>query len=269
VCPSKASEAAGRHASKDVTTAVRGTVLWVTINRPEKRNALSLGVLQLLGDCFRTFADDERIHLAVLTGEGDRAFAAGGDLTELKSVKEYADARRLSQDGKAALNAIRQFPLPVIARLNGLALGGGGELALACDMRVAAQHATIGLIHARLAITPSWGGSIDLMRTVGCATAMRLLLRAEILRATDAQLLGLVDHVIPPKTDFQEAFDNYIADIARLPRHILKATKEATQMQRGISRAALDEHETEQFALSWIHDSHWSALDTLKLGTKV
>jgi enoyl-CoA hydratase len=135
----------------------------VAVNRPEKRNALSLRVLSRLGELFRSFRDDERILAAVVTGAGDRAFAAGGDIAELASVRDLASARQVSLHGKAALDEIRYFPVPVVALLNGVALGGGAELALACDVRVAAERASIGLIHARLAITPSWGGSVDLM----------------------------------------------------------------------------------------------------------
>jgi enoyl-CoA hydratase len=249
--------------SEGINVSVRDSVLWVIICRPEKRNALSLGVLQALGDSFRAFAADESIQLAVVTGEGPLAFAAGGDLAELAAIKDYDAARRLSLHGKKALNAIRHFPMPVVAKVNGIALGGGAELALACDLRVAAEHATIGFIHGRLAITPSWGGSIDLMQVVGCSMGTRLLARAEILSSKDALALGIIDHVIPGEAAFDDAFADYVAVIARQPRQVLRAIKGTAIIHRSFGRPELEEHETEQFARTWIHDDHWTAVDAL------
>lgn len=254
--------------SRDVEFCVRERVLRVTINRPQKRNALSLAVLSRLGELFRSFADDERIHVAVVTGAGDRAFAAGGDLAELEAIRDLAAARQLSLHGKAALDAIRYFPTPVVALLNGVALGGGAELALACDIRVATEHATIGLIHARLAITPSWGGSVDLMQVVGRATATSLLARAEVLTASAALALGLVEHVIAADAPLDTSFETYVAAIAQKPRHVLLAIKAAAIAHRRLGRSALEEQETEQFAQTWIHEDHWTAVDSLSLGRK-
>src|ERR1700692_4869488 len=183
--------------SDEVSYECREDVLSIVIVRPAKRNALSLGVLQRLENIFSDHVSSPDVKLAILTGEGDRAFASGGDLVELADLRSVYDARALSLHGKAALNAIRRFPVPVIARINGVALGGGAELAVACDMRFASAHASIGFVHGRLAISPSWGGGVDLMQLVGYGTATRLLARAEVLNARQALDVGLFDGVAP------------------------------------------------------------------------
>ena len=116
---------------------VRHDVLTLTINQPEKRNALSMDLLDALGSALASYAENEAIKVAVITASGDRCFAAGGDLKELDAIRSTDQAEAMSKRGRRALDQIRNFPLPVIAALNGLALGGGAELAMACDLRVA------------------------------------------------------------------------------------------------------------------------------------
>src|SRR5438094_10348722 len=177
--------------SDDVLTSLEDGVLRVTLNRPERRNALAVGVLARLEEIFTRHADDPTIRYAVIRGAGDKAFASGGDVVELAAVRSDADTRAMSEHGKRALNAIRRFPVPVVAALNGLALGGGAELALACDLRFAAAAARIGLIHAQLAIAPSWGGGVDLMRLVGPARGLKLLATCKQLTAEEGVAEGV------------------------------------------------------------------------------
>ena len=137
-------------------TEVDGALLRVTINRPDKRNALSLGVLDDIGAAFRAHRNEE-LKCAVLTGAGDKAFAAGGDLKELDSLRTLAEARSMSSRAHEALDEIRYFPVPVIGALNGVALGGGAELAMACDIRIGAAHADFGLIQRPSPLTVTMG----------------------------------------------------------------------------------------------------------------
>ena len=130
-------------ASDSLLTEVKDDVLRLTINRPEKRNALSLSLLDELGAALHSHRETP-VKCALLTGAGDRCFAAGGDLKELDAIRSAADTRVMSERGHAALDEIRYFPVPVIGALNGLALGGGAELAMACDMRIATAHAELG-----------------------------------------------------------------------------------------------------------------------------
>lgn len=237
-------------------------VLRVTIDRPEKRNPLSLGVLEALRRLFGAAAADETVRLAVITGAGDRAFASGGDLAELAGYRSAEEAAAFSRHGKAALDAIRAFPVPVVALVNGFALGGGCELALACDLRLAAASARIGMIHARLAIAPSWGGGPDLVRLVGPARALRLMLDAEPLDAPAALDAGLVDAVCPEGADFAAWSAAQLAPWRERPRQVMAALK-AVAGARGADRAVLDTAETEAFARAWAHPDHWAAVAAL------
>jgi enoyl-CoA hydratase len=236
----------------------RGEVLRITIDRPAKRNALSRSVLAEIRSAFADQAADETIKAAVLTGAGDRCFAAGGDLTELEAVRTPEGARAFSIEAKAALQAVRDFPAPVIAQLNGDALGGGAELALACDFRVMAPHARLGFLQAKLAVTTGWGGGYDLIRRVGASTALRLLSQAAVLSAEAAQALGLADAV----GGSDEAVEDLLAPMLRHSAHVLRGFKSIARAYDRQLRASVDATETEAFTQAWIHPDHWAASAT-------
>ena len=176
----------------------REGVSHVSVNRPEKRNALSMATLDAIAAAFDDAVSEEDLRLAVLTGAGDKSFAAGGDLRELALVKG-GDAAMATR-AKKALTAVRNIPLPVIAALNGIALRGGAELTLAYAMRVAASHARIGFIQGKLGVTSAWGGGADLMRLVGTANALQMMTRMEVLDQARAGPVGLLCR---PKCSFK------------------------------------------------------------------
>jgi len=248
--------------SEDVLCELDDNLLKVTIDRPAKRNPLSLGVLESIRRIFSQHARQGDLSLAIITGSGDKAFASGGDLAELSAYRTKREAEAFSAHGKAALNAIRRFPVPVVARVNGVALGGGAECALACDLRFAASHAKIGLIHGKLKIAPSWGGGHDLMRLVGPAKGMMLLGEAEVLQGRDAQNMGLFDDVCPEGEDFEAWFQDRIAKLRQNPPQVMRAFKAAAGRMR--SRADADASETENFSEVWVHADHWTAVEELK-----
>jgi enoyl-CoA hydratase len=252
----------------DVRTAIADGVLTVTVDRPEKRNPLSLGVLDRIRQIFTEAAGDPAIRVAVVTGAGDKAFASGGDLGELAEYRSREDAEAFSRHGKAALDAIRLFPVPVIARLNGLALGGGAELALACDQRYAASHVKIGFIHGRLAIAPSWGGGNDLVRLVGPAKALRMMATAATLGADEAQAMGVIDLACPEGSDFEDWFAAQLAPFAAHPRQVARAYKAIANGSRGAQRDVLDVIETTHFGEVWAHEDHWTAVAALERKSK-
>lgn len=247
--------------SDAVHHVVDNGVLAVTIDRPEKRNPLSLGVLERIR---MIFTEHQHVDLRVawLGGAGDKAFASGGDLNELAVYRTKAEAAAFSRHGKAALNAIRAFAVPVVARVNGVALGGGAELALACDLRFAAPHARIGFIHGRLKIAPSWGGGHDLMRLVGPAKALQLMAEAPILSAAEALETGLFDATCPAENDFDSWFEARLRTLAQNPPQVMRAYKAAAG--RLVAREAGDAAETQHFADVWVHDDHWSAVDEIQ-----
>lgn len=243
-----------------VLAARDGRVLRVTVNRPAKRNALSRAVLKDLGEVFTAHAGDDGLSVAVLTGAGERSFAAGGDLKDLESLRTVGEAARMAEQAKAALHAIRAFPLPVVAVLNGDALGGGAELAVACDCRIAAAHARIGFAQGRLNISTAWGGGIDLLHLVGPAMGLRLLARGDLLDAETALSMGVIDAAATAGADIDEFTAAFLAPLLAPSPHVLRAFKAlALGVRRGLSRAELEDLETRLFADTWVHDDHWAA----------
>lgn len=232
------------------------SVLRVTVNRPEVRNALSLAALAGIEAAFRGHADDAGLRLCILRGAGDRSFAAGGDIKELSGLRTVAEATRMAEDAKRALAAVRDMPVPVLAALNGDALGGGAELALACDFRVAAAQARIGFIQGRLNISTGWGGGIDLVRRVGPGVALRLMARAELLSAAEALRVGLADEVAGDDEELDEAVQRFAAPILAQSPQVLRAFK-------AVVRSGSPEVETRLFAETWAHEDHWTALAKL------
>lgn len=247
----------------ELVATVDGPVLRVTINRAEKRNALSRKLLAALGEAFTSRKTDETLALAVLTGAGDKSFAAGGDLRDLQAVRGADAAEEMARGAKAALAAIRSFPVPVVAALNGDALGGGAELAVACDMRVSASHVRIGFIQGRLAISSAWGGGVDLMRLLGTARGLRLLARSEMLAAEDARDLGLFDAVAAPDQSLDEALEAFIAPMRGQAPQVMRAFKALAIELRCRDRETLDATETAQFGRTWAHPDHDAAVERL------
>lgn len=244
----------------DLQVAVEGAVLRVTIDRPEKRNPLSRAVLAELGAAFERHAADESLVLAVLTGAGDKSFAAGGDLRDLEQVRTLDEARGLHDLGNGAFHAIRRFPVPVVAALNGLAVGGGAELAVACDVRIAASHARVGFVHGNLNIPPAWGGGADLAAIVGPARALQLMAEAKIFDAPAALALGLVDAVAPEGEVFETFVARFIAPWLKQRPQVMRAFKwQVAANKLGLPRTAGDEVDRENFAAAWCHPDHWSA----------
>lgn len=246
--------------SDDVRHSVDDGVLLVTIDRAEKRNPLSLGVLDRIRRIFADAANDCAVKVAVMTAAGSKAFASGGDLAELSGYRSREDAEAISLHGSMALDSIRQFPVPVIARLNGVALGGGAELALACDLRLAASSAKFGFIHGQLCISPSWGGGRDLVRLVGPAKALRLMATAAVLNAEEGLAMGVFDMVCPVQSSFDAWFEGHLSAFRGQPRQVMRAYKEISSSSRSVGPSPAARRETEHFVDVWAHEDHWSAV---------
>ncbi len=173
-----------------------GAVVVITINRPAKLNALNAQTIAELGQALDACAADAAVRAVVLTGAGEKAFVAGADVTEL-AVQTPAQGKDRSTVGQRVFDRIERLGKPVVAAVNGLALGGGCELAMACTLRVAADSARFGQPEVNLGLTPGYAGSQRLPRLVGKGRALELLLTGEMISATRAYEIGLVNRVVP------------------------------------------------------------------------
>ena len=179
----------------DVLLNQIGSVAYVTVNRPEALNALNRKVLLRLEEIFAEMADSPDVRAVVVTGAGEKAFIAGADIGEIREAGERRP--ELIEEGKRILGQIGTCPKVVIAAVNGYALGGGCELALFCDIRIAAENAKFGFPEAKLGLMPGYGGTQLLPRLVGPARAKHLMLSGEIIDAAMAREIGLVERVCP------------------------------------------------------------------------
>ena len=170
----------------------------VTVNRPDKLNALNARVLEELDLVFTAFDTDRSVGAVIVTGAG-RAFVAGADIAEI-AANDAGGLERLSAVGQAIFTKIETLSKPVIAAVNGFALGGGCELAIACHVRVASEHAKFGLPEVKLGLIPGYGGTQRLPRLIGKARALRMILTGEQVDANEAHRIGLVDEVATATT---------------------------------------------------------------------
>ena len=176
----------------------------VTLDRADKLNAINTRVLSDLNRAFRQARSDERVRGIVLTGAGDRAFAAGADIEQFADL-DGLSGHRFALRGQAVLNAIEATPKPVVAAVNGFALGGGCELALACHLRVASEEASFGLPEVGLGIIPGYGGTVRLPRIVGKGRALEMILTGARITAREAHEIGLVNRVVEAGSLAEEA----------------------------------------------------------------
>jgi enoyl-CoA hydratase len=168
----------------------------VTLNRPKVMNALNRALFAELGDAFTVLAGDSAVRAIILTGAGEKAFAAGADIGELASLSA-TEGQKLSRRGQAVFRRIETCGKPVIAAIQGFALGGGCELAMACTIRIASERARLGQPEVKLGLLPGYGGTQRLPRLIGRGAALKLLLTGDMVGAEEAFRIGLVDEVVP------------------------------------------------------------------------
>jgi len=187
-----------------VSYSTDGPVATVKINRPDKHNAMNTDVARELIGVFKSIALEEKVLAVILTGEGNRAFSAGADIEYMSKITpdESVEYAKL---GQLLTHTVEALPQPTIAAVNGYALGGGCELALACDIRIAAETAQLGQPEVTIGIPPGWGGTQRLMRIVGIAKAKELVYTGKKITAEEAHSIGLVNMVVPLESLADEA----------------------------------------------------------------
>ena len=176
--------------------SINDRIARVTINRPDKLNALNAQCKNELKDAFTSFKSNPEVDAVILTGSGEKAFAAGTDITELLSL-DAISGKKFATGGQAIFDLIQHLGKPVIAAVNGYALGGGCELALACHIRIASENAKFGQPEVNLGVIPGYGGTQRLSRLVGTAKAAEMILTGNQVTATEALRIGLVNTVVP------------------------------------------------------------------------
>lgn len=214
----------------------------ITLHRPEKLNALNRALLGDLGLAFEYCRQQPGLRVVILTGAGEKAFAAGADIGEIGALSPV-EARAFSQTGNALFRSIEMFPLPVLGAINGFALGGGLELAMACSLRLASENAKLGQPEVKLGLIPGYGGTQRLARQVGTGPALQMLLSGDPISAAEALRLGLVNAVLPtaellPAT---EALARKIAAQAPLAvRYCLEAVRQGAEagLEQGLALEA-------------------------------
>jgi enoyl-CoA hydratase len=181
---------------ENVKTEARDGIFYITIDRPRVLNALNAQTVEEIGRAFDEARRDDSVHCVIVTGGGEKAFVAGADINELARMTPLS-GKDVSSKGQDVFSAIERFPKPVIAAINGFALGGGCELALACHIRIASEKAQIGLPEVTLGIIPGYGGTQRMARLLGKGKALELICTGDRVNAADAERIGLVNKVVP------------------------------------------------------------------------
>jgi len=195
----------------------------ITLNRPKSMNSLSSELLRELDSVLTEIDNDDEVKVVILTGS-EKYFAAGADITEIGQIKTPQDAHRFLKMAQAVFNHIEDLEKPVIAAISGLTLGGGCELTLACDLRIAAENATFGQPEIKIGVIPGGGGTQRLPRIVGITKAKELLYTGDFIDAQEAYRIGLLNRIAPQASLLEEA-RKMALKIARQPGEAIKATK--------------------------------------------
>ncbi len=240
-----------------VTLETKGSIGVLTMNRPEALNALNEQVLRDLDAALDQAAAQEDLLVLILTGAG-RSFVAGADIAQMKDLSPM-EAKKFGLYGNGVFLKLENFPKPVIAAVNGFALGGGCELAMSCDIRVASEKAKFGQPEVGLGITPGFGGTQRLARIVGASNAMELILTAKTISAAQAQEMGLVSHVYPPEELMDKAMELAQA-IAANAQVAVRESKAAIRRGLQTDMATGTAFEAEAFALCFSTEDQKDAM---------
>ena len=215
---------------------VKDNIAVVTVNRPDKLNALNAQTINDLNSVFDELKENEEVYVVVLTGSSEKAFVAGADIKELNKL-DMISAKEFAEKGQSVLNKIEKFDKPVIAAVNGFALGGGCELALACHIRLASDNAKFGQPEVNLGVIPGYGGTQRLARLINTGRAMEYILTADMISADEAYRIGLVNKVYPQN----ELLDKAIEMARKITGKGQQAIRLAMNAVRAVDEMSLNE----------------------------
>ena len=210
---------------KNILLAIEEKIATLTFNRPKVLNAMNLEVLGEIYDAVSACANNDDVRAVIVTGAGDKAFVAGADIAQMQNATSV-EILQLMEAGHKTMRLIETMPKPAIAAVNGFALGGGTEIALACDIRFASEKAVFGQPEILIGVIPGWGGTQRLPRLIGMGLAKEIILSGTQINAQRAYEIGLVNKVFPPEKLMEEA-RKFAAKLAALPSFALKMAKNA------------------------------------------
>jgi enoyl-CoA hydratase len=231
----------------------------LTINRPGVHNAIGLTTIPELARVLDYLEASPTLSVLVLTGAGDKTFVSGGDLKELEQLTTHQAAASMSRQMQTLMARLSNLPMPAIGAINGDSFGGGCEVALACDIRIASRRARFAFKQVTIGITPAWGGRSRLVELVGRSVALRLMLTGEVIDAVEAMRIGLVDSVVEPAS-LRDSASALARQIAANPNGAVRAIKYQVNNGRSLSGEAAIEFEADSFAHTWVSDDHLKAV---------
>jgi enoyl-CoA hydratase len=235
----------------------------LTVDRPAVHNAIGLTTMPELARVLDHLETAQALSALVLTGSGDKTFVSGGDLRELEQLTTHAAAASMSRQMQTLLARLSALPVPVIGAINGDCFGGGCEVALACDMRIASSRARFAFKQVTIGITPAWGGRARLVERVGRSVALELMLTGDVIDAHEAMRIGLVDRVVEP-SKVSEAAAALARQIAANPGEAVRAIKHQVDHGAALSGETATEFEADTFASTWVSEAHWKAVAAWK-----
>lgn len=235
-------------------------IFTLTFNRPAAYNAFNWAMMRQFAEAIMALQRDPSLRVLILTGAEPSAFCSGADIAEFSTEASAQDGAAMSQLMSDTLLDLERLPVPVIGAINGYALGGGSEIALACDLRIVDEGVRFGMVQMRMGVTPGWGAGQRLLRLVGYAKAMEILLRAETLKAPDLLALGLANQVVEAGQALSHA-QTFAEQIAQSPPDVVRSIK--TLLQAGMTQPydkAL-QIERAQFPPLWAGEAHLQAVE--------
>lgn len=225
----------------------KGSLAILKVNRPDKLNALNEDIINELHEAFTRFKSDDSVKAIILTGSGEKAFVAGADISELNKL-DMISGKIFAEKGQSVFNLIESMDKPVIAAVNGFALGGGCELALACHIRLASENARFGQPEVNLGIIPGYGGTQRLAGLINTGRAMEYILTGDMIDASEALRLGIVNHIYPQAELLVKAEEMAIKIISKA-RHAVRLAIKAVTATKEISQREGLNYEASLFAI--------------------
>jgi enoyl-CoA hydratase len=226
---------------------IKDKIAVVVINRPDKLNALNIKTMSELKTAFNELNSDDDVYIVILTGSGEKAFVAGADISELNNLNMIS-GKEFAEKGQEVFNVIENMNKPVIAAVNGFALGGGCEIALACHIRLASDNAKFGQPEVNLGIIPGYGGTQRLTRLINSGRSMEYILTGDMIDANEAYRIGLVNHVYPQNELMNKALE-MAAKIVSKGQIAVKQTVKAVNIVKEVSLREGQNYEASLFAL--------------------